>query len=171
MNGSVNGPNPPYISSRGDVWAMYGCVRGRRSTNPNMVRVRRQVPVEGSNAKLTSLTHPRHFTMGALSLICVHRNGRNMYGKSIHCMVHANGVTAQAYARHEQWRTRRGGPADMGSHKHNTTIPRRPQVVLYTVQVRRMVSEESFARQCERKRAWLFGPRARVRTAGCVTSA
>ena len=45
---------------------------------------------------------------------------------------HITPCTAQAYARHEQWRTRRGGPADMGSHKHNTTIPRRPQVVLYT---------------------------------------
>ena len=36
------------------------------SINPNMVKVRRQVPVEGSNGKVTPLTHPKHFTMGVI---------------------------------------------------------------------------------------------------------
>ena len=89
----------PYICICGEVWAMYGCVWGRRSTNPNKVRVRRRVPVEGSNAKLVSLTHPKHFTMGALSLIFIHRNGWNLYGESIHCMVHASGVADLVHCR------------------------------------------------------------------------
>ena len=69
VNGSVNGPDPPIHfllwQSMGDVWFVWVLTFGRPCLT-NMVRLCRPVTVEGSNGKLVSLTHPKHFTMGAL---------------------------------------------------------------------------------------------------------
>ena len=56
----------PLIPHFTDLWVEYGSYGLQRPVYPNMVRVRRQVPVERSNAKLVPLTHPKHFTMGAI---------------------------------------------------------------------------------------------------------
>ena len=97
---TVKVPKPPYISHFGDVWGKYGAYGRRRTDMPNMVTVRRHVPVEGSNQKLVVLTHPNHFTIGVLSVKLHHRHSANMYGKPIQCKVHARTVTGHIVIPH-----------------------------------------------------------------------
>ena len=81
---------------------------------PNMVTVRRHVPVEGSNQKLVVLTHPNHFTIGGISTKSTHRHRVNMYGLPIHSMVHATTVTAVLHMRHPPRTSRRRKPGRRG---------------------------------------------------------
>ena len=76
--------------------------------------------------------------------------------------------TAQAYSTSSG--EPRGGSADMGSHKHNTTLPLTTAGrVVHSTGAAKGARGEICA-ECGRQRTWLFGPRARNR-AGCLIDA